>query len=187
MPATAVQPNEPKLRELILYVAAKCQDDENFGAVKLNKILYMVDMFAYAELGAPVTGVEYMKQKKGPVPRRLLPVKRQMVEAGDIVEQERPYYGMPNPQKRIIPMRRANLNLFTSEEVAHIDAIIEVCRTATGTDLTDYSHLHLGWRMAPNLGDNIPYPAVFLSEVPVSAYEQDRAGQLIAEHGWDVL
>ena len=187
MPATTVQPNEQKLRELILYVAAKCQDDENFGAVKLNKILYMADMFAYAEMGTPVTGVEYMKQKAGPVPRRLLPVKRQMEEAGDIVEQQRPYYGMPNPQKRIIPLRKADLSLFTPDEVAHIDAIIEICRSASGTDLTEYSHLHLGWRIAPNLGDNIPYSAVFLSESPVSEFERERAEQLIAEHGWDVL
>jgi hypothetical protein len=186
MAPTAIQPNEAKLKELIVYVAAKCQDDKKFGAVKLNKILYMADMFAYAELGYPITGVEYMKQKAGPVPRRLLPIKRDMEEAGDIVEVERPYYGMAHPQKRVVPLRKADLTLFTADEIAHVDAILDDCKDASGGDLSDYTHMHLGWIIAREMGDAIPYPAVFLSEAPVTAYERERAEQLIPEHGWDV-
>jgi hypothetical protein len=186
MAATAIHPDEAKLKELILYVSAKCQDDTKFGAVKLNKILYMADMFAYAELGQPITGVEYMKQKAGPVPRRLLPVKQDMAAAGDIVEVERPYYGMPHAQKRIVPLRKADLSVFTAAEIAHVDAILEIFQDASGADLSDYTHLQLGWIIAHKLGDAIPYSAVFLSEAAVTSYERERAERLISEHGWDV-
>lgn len=181
-----IVPDEDKFKELVLYIAMKCQDDESFGAVKLNKILYMIDMFSYGELGEPVTGMEYMKQKAGPVPRRLLPVKRDMLEKGDIVEVERAYYGMANPQKRIVPLRKPDLTRFSATEIAHIDGILEICREASGSDLTNYTHGHLGWILPQNMGDTIPYAAVFLADTRITEYEQERAEQLIDEHGWDV-
>ncbi|MFN0145965.1 MAG: Panacea domain-containing protein [Dehalococcoidia bacterium] len=187
MTATAAfVPDEKKLRELIVYLAVKCQDDERFGGVKLNKMLYMIDMFAYAETGKPVTGVEYMKQKAGPVPRRFLPAKRELLDEGAIFEVEVPVYGVPNPLRRIIPQRKADLTLFTADEIAHTDSILDMCREFTGTALSAYSHEHLGWRIAPKMGDTIPYSAVFLSEDPVSDYEVARAEMLIKEHDWDV-
>ena len=50
---------EEKLRELIIYISDKCIDDETFGAVKLNKILYLSDFDHYAKYGIPITGLPY--------------------------------------------------------------------------------------------------------------------------------
>jgi len=38
--------DERKFKELILYVADKCSDDPDFGAVKLNKILFYSDFYS---------------------------------------------------------------------------------------------------------------------------------------------
>ncbi len=46
-----------KLRELVLYIADKCEEDRTFGAVKLNKILFYADFISFAEYGEPITGV----------------------------------------------------------------------------------------------------------------------------------
>lgn len=186
MPATVITPNEAKLKELILYISAKCADDPGFGAVKLNKLLYMADNFAYAELGQPITGVEYMKLEKGPAPRRLLPVKREMVNAREIVEVEQPLFGLKNPLKKVVPLRKPDLSMFSAAEIALVDGIIEECRDATGSHLSEYTHDHMGWRLAPDLRDTIPYSAVFLSSDPVTPFERDRAEKLIREYGWDV-
>lgn len=186
MPATAIEPNEEKLRELIIYLASKCEEDVYFGATKLNKLLYFIDSFAYAQLGRPVTGVEYMKQEQGPVPRRLLPVKRQMEEDGDVVEIQRAAFGMPKPQKRLIARRPPKLTMFTAEEIAHIDGILEMCKNASARQLSDLTHRWKGWKIARSLGDTIPYSAIFLSDDPPTDYEIQRGLALAAERGWNV-
>jgi hypothetical protein len=62
---------EARLRELILYIAARCERDPRFGATKLNKILLFADFLAYFRRRRPITGVEYMRLPNGPAPRRL--------------------------------------------------------------------------------------------------------------------
>lgn len=66
--------NKEKFRELILYVANMSRNDPDFGAVKLNKILYYADFRAYRELGRPISGAAYRKLSEGPAPRQLLRV-----------------------------------------------------------------------------------------------------------------
>ena len=51
-----IRPNDAKLRELILYVAERCENDPDFGALKLNKILFNADFIAYALTGKAITG-----------------------------------------------------------------------------------------------------------------------------------
>src|SRR4051794_31046134 len=95
---TKIEPNEAKLRELIVYLADKCAPDPRFGAVKLNKLLYFIDAFAFAKFGQPVTGVEYMKQKRGPVPRRMVPAIAALKREGAIAQRTKVVPGVSNPQ-----------------------------------------------------------------------------------------
>lgn len=186
MARNAITPNEDKLKELVLYIADRCADDPRFGAVKLNKLLYLIDAFAYAEHGVPVTGVEYMKQEQGPVPRRFLPIKEEMKKQRWIAEIERPFHGMSKPQKRVIALRPANLDMFTAQEIAHVDGTIQEFWESTGRDLAEMTHRSRGWKIARQLGDIIPYEAAFLSDEPPTEYELAHAEELIAEHGWNV-
>lgn len=90
-----------KLRELILYVADKCEDDRTFGAVKLNKILFYADFISFAEYGEPITGVKYRKFQQGPVPTILKRVRFEMEESGEVVVRKKSYHG--RMQHRLIP------------------------------------------------------------------------------------
>ena len=45
---------EAKLKELMLYVADKCSQDPNFGATKLNKILWWANFLAFGKIRKPV-------------------------------------------------------------------------------------------------------------------------------------
>jgi Protein of unknown function (DUF4065) len=173
---------EQRLRELILYIASKCESDPYFGATKLNKILWLSDVTAYAQTGKPITGVEYMRVYNGPVPRRFLPVKEKMLDAKEIKERQQKIGG--GTQNRIIALRDPNLSLFSAAEISQVDEIIGFCEGKSATDLSEMSHL-CGWRMA-NFREGIPYEAIFLSEEGITDADKVRAKELIAEHGWIV-
>ena len=177
---------EQKLKELIVYIAGKCRDDETFGGVKLNKLLFLADFLAYGTLGRAITGVEYMKLENGPAPRRLKPVRDAMVKSGDIAIEERPYHDMPNPQTKIVPLRPANLDLLEKADISLVDDLIRMTWGVSGTDVSNLTHGYRGWLMARQLRDTIPYAAVFLSDEPLTDYEIQHAEELIREHGWDV-
>jgi len=69
---------DKRLGELMLYVAWKCADDPKFGATKLNKILYFSDFLSFLRTGEAITGSEYVKQKNGPIPKHLVPVRESL-------------------------------------------------------------------------------------------------------------
>src|ERR1700733_2004446 len=85
-----IDDNPRELRELILYISQKCANDPRFGAVKLNKVLYFSDFLSYAHYREPITGMEYFKLPHGPAPRRLVPIREQMKQDGDLGIQELP-------------------------------------------------------------------------------------------------
>ena len=114
-PPTYSFPNlngEARLRELIVYIAARCERDVRFGATKLNKILMFSDFMAYFRRRQPITGVEYMRLPQGPAPRRLKPITADMERKGEIVT--RIVQDGKFEQKRIVPLRQPDLGLFVS-------------------------------------------------------------------------
>jgi hypothetical protein len=50
--------DKEKFKELVLYLAEKCETDPSFGVTKLNKLLYYCDFVAYSELGKPAIDYE---------------------------------------------------------------------------------------------------------------------------------
>src|SRR3989337_1094906 len=94
--------DEDKFRELIIYVANKCEGDIYFGATKLNKILFYSDFVAYYLHGKPITGAEYKALEWGPVPTILKKIRGEM-EFNSIVLQKK------YRQERIIALRPADL------------------------------------------------------------------------------
>ncbi len=176
--------NKEKFKELILYISEKSATDPHFGATKLNKILFLSDFWAYGELGKPITGMEYMKLPHGPAPRKLLPIRKQMELAGDLALQETAL-SQEMTQKRTVNLRAANLSIFTAEEIALVDRIVEMSRAATGKSISRYSHRWCGWRAAMNM-ETIPYTTVFISDDPPTPFEIERGKELAAQHGWIV-
>jgi len=175
---------EDRLRELILYVAQKCQGDPKFGATKLNKILWWSDFLAYAERGKPITGVAYMRLGNGPVPRRLVPIREQMKAAGDIVIREVPTFG-GRTQQRIEPMRPPDLSKFSASDIDLVHNVIDALWNKTAKGVSTLSH-GKAWEVAEDRGP-IPYEAVFLSDAPINRYDVARGKALAKKHGWAVV
>lgn len=160
----SVLPDDEKMRELIVYISDRCETDETFGAVKLNKILFLADFNAFLNLGTPITGHEYMALKNGPVPRRLLPLHAQLLEEGSISLKERDFGGYR--QKKTLALRPANLKLFSAEEIDLVDRIIENTRNKSGAELIEMFHAFLGWKLAIAEGErtSIPYSVGLVSD-----------------------
>ncbi len=168
--------DDARFKELVLYICEKCAADPKFGATKLNKTLYFSDFLAYAELGNPITGMEYQKLPNGPAPRRLLPLREEMVKADELaVQRVRLVSG--RIQERPINLRSANLDMFTSRQIALVDSIIEALRDSTAEEVSELSHRMVGWK-AVDPGDTIPYETIFISDEPMSEADLQRAHEL---------
>ena len=173
--------DETRLAELILYVSARCQSAERFGATKLNKILWWADFLAFAEFGEPITGVEYMRLDNGPVPRRLLPVRERMIDDKELVISSVRCPG-GYTEKRPVPLREADLSGFSPEEISLVDWIIDQLWSKTATRVSKLSH-GKAWEIAADK-ENIPYEAIFLSDEPTDRTDIARTKELAREHGW---
>lgn len=47
----SAQTDDRKMKELILYLASRSEEDPRFSATKLNKLLFYCDFTAYRRLG----------------------------------------------------------------------------------------------------------------------------------------
>lgn len=171
---------EARLRELILYISSQCEADSRFGAVKLNKILAFADFTAYFRRRRPITGVEYMRLPQGPVPRRLKPITADMERNHEVVM--RTVQDGKFEQKRVVPLRQPNLNLFTAEDIAIVDETIRAFWGRTAKVVSEFSH-GMAWKVASDR-ELIPYEAVFLSDEELTDYDIARTHELARRLGW---
>ncbi len=175
--------SERKLRELILYISLKSEGDPAFGAVKLNKILFLSDFLAYSQLGRAITGAEYMRLEMGPAPRRLVPLRDDMVACGEVVMVNRALPGLYRAQQRLVALRAPDLSVFGSEEIALVDSVIDAVRPMNGTDLSTVSHEFPGW-LAAETGETIPYETALISSEPPTEADIQRTREMARQHGW---
>lgn len=167
-----------KLRELVLYIADKCEDDPTFGAVKLNKILFYADFISFAEYGEPITGVKYRKFEQGPVPTILRRVRMEMEDGGDLVIRKKSYHG--RMQHRPIPLRPPDFNQLGARDIALVDDMIQAFWNRTAQEVSELSH-DRAWKNALE-GEVIPYEAAFVSDEPLTDHDIAIAEEMIAEY-----
>lgn len=156
-----------KFKELILYLSERSEADPRYGQVKLNKLLYYIDLLAYRDLGKPITGARYQRLKWGPAAVALKPVQEEMVGEGDLVIRSGPFGAYE--QKKPIALRSADMSAFTGSEVAFVEYIVKALWELGAGQVSDLSHEDIGWKLARD-GEDIPYETAFVEFVaPASA------------------
>lgn len=158
----AVTFDKQKFKELVLYLAEKCEADPSFGMAKLDKLLYYCDFTAYVELGKPITGADYQRRESGPVPEALTPIRDEMTSEGALYIRDASKYG--RTQKRPIALRSASLAAFTGEEVALVENVIALLWGLDASQTTQLSPKDTGWQLAQD-GENIPYESAFIVSI----------------------
>ncbi len=169
-----------KLKELILYLAKRSEDDARFGATKLNKLLFFSDFLAYGQLGQPITGATYQKLKWGPAPKQLLPVQREMASEGASATRRASTF---TPDKTVA-LHDPDLSVFTSHEIAIVDEVLDALKGDNATMASERSHrFSVGWQVAGEQ-EEIPYETVFIYGGDPHPDAIERGRQLAVDEGW---
>ena len=172
---------DERLRELILYLADRCSGDDTFGVTRLNKNLVYADFVSFFRRRRAITGVEYMRQRYGPVPRRVKWILTRMQEDGDLVVRK--VAVGKHTRHKLIATRKAK-PIFSQEDLEIVEEIVQAFSGKTAKAVSDFSH-GIAWRIAGTDGTLIPYEAIFLSDEPPDAYDIARAKELNKQFQWE--
>lgn len=176
--------SDTKLRELILHIAKSSANDQKFGAVKLNKLLFYADFLSYFKRGHSITGQEYFAIREGPAPHRMLYITKLMVKNEELAYQEVDC-GQSKLKKIPIALRPPNYEVFDGQDIAIADEIINKFRNYNGTELSDKSHKFTGYLSAFEEGEktNIPYSTVCFDPKRFLGIEPPALTPTLLEHG----
>ena len=179
--------DEARFRDLMLYLAHRCQDAVYFGSTKLCKLLYYSDYTAFGRTGDPITGAEYIRQPHGPMPREFYRQRDGLIEAGLACMEMRVV--LQHDEDRLVPLVDAQYfdGKWTVPEQDSIGHAVSLLKDMTASEASEYSRGEVGWIIAVD-GETIPYEAAYIvSETDVELNRViDRAfADWVRKHGGD--
>jgi len=147
-----------KFKRLVHYVIWKAGKRDWFGATKLNKVLWFAESRAYMLSGKAITGAVYIREKHGPVPRLIMPIRAELDAEGltkTVTEGK---------LKRTTTTSAPDISVFTADEIKAVDWWIDhIDKEHTATSISDKSHDYT-WEIAA-MGEVIPMHAVFAARI----------------------
>ena len=148
-----------KFKALVHFLIAECrQKPERLGSIRLNKVLWFTDMFAYQMNGASVTGETYIKREKGPVPSTILAILEELESEGAIEIQE-PRWKFDS--RRFICQSVPDMQLLGQEECELArDILSQVCDNSANA-ISEMTHDRV-WEAACE-GEKIPLYATLVA------------------------
>ena len=167
-----------KFAEMVLYVAARLQDDHAGGATKLNKVLFFAEFTHLRRHHQVISGCEFQKLPHGPAPRQLLPVRRKLIDSGAAELVEEDFLG--RPQHRLVPCRAANVDQFTDDERQTLEDVLTQLDGMTGAQVSELSHQEPGWRLT-EVGETIPFSTAFLDFPQIRTPTSERLSRSVEE------
>jgi hypothetical protein len=177
--------NRAKFKELVLYLSQESAEDEGFGMVKLNKLLYRADFEAFRLLGLAITGAEYEKQEWGPVARELPIVLDELAQTGYVIWQHLPR----GPYTRDVPAaaEQPDLSLFSTDELNVARQALAELRPHGAKSVSRWSHEQSSGWQAAEIGQAIPYGTAFISTEPLSEAQMKRAIERSRRGNWKAI
>jgi uncharacterized phage-associated protein len=150
-----------KLVNAALYFA---RNTENFGLIKLFKLLYFLDFEHYKDIGRSVTGLEYEAWELGPVPEKLNSEIKQGAEQDllDALNIDLRSFADDKKYYKITAKRRENHMVFSPREEEIMKRLVSDFKFHTAEQMTEATHLpnlpwFQVWRDGEGEGDDIPY------------------------------
>lgn len=141
-----------KFKALVHYIIWKAGKRDSFGATKLNKVLWFADARAYMLTGQAITGARYVREKWGPVPHQIMPIRAELQREGTVSIINSRGGG---DHTKFMADYAPDLSIFTAEEIENVDYWINfIDREHTATSISDESHDY-SWEIAPT-GQEIP-------------------------------
>lgn len=153
--------DQTRFAKLVQYICFRCENPQQLGKTKLNKILWFSDMLTFERTGKPLTGECYVKLQYGPVPRHIDDAIEDLKSDGKL--------SVRLPEQTYDPtlffaIEAPDISDFTAEEVSLVDRIIDVItRNHTATSISRATHDDI-YELA-EMGEEIPYEAFLASEL----------------------
>jgi len=148
-----------KLKEALHYVIARCDDPNRLGAIRLNKIMFFADRFAYRMNGTTISADSYVKRRLGPVPRNVLAAIGELAQEGKVVVREVPTAGH-KVMRHYITMKAADVEALSAQDREILDSVTSViCDNFSANEISDATHDQV-WEAA-ELGEEIPIFTTF--------------------------
>ena len=170
-----MQFDRSKFKALVHYIIWKAGAKPAFGATKLNKVLWFSDAKAFVLRGTSITGAKYIREKYGPVPHQIMPVRFELEREGLIDIRSERYYDRNTTRFRSISA--PDLSAFDRAEMQIVDYWIQhIADDHTAGSISDESHDY-AWEIA-KLGEEIPLYAFLATRMrPSAGKELDWAKQ----------
>jgi hypothetical protein len=177
--------DQTRFENLVLYLASRSTDDEGYGKVKLNKLLFRADFEAFRLLGASITGEEYKRQEHGPVAAHLPSLLRRFEERGVLTVDEIP----AGPYVRLVPVlgegHAPNPEVFSKEEREIIERALDELRLHGAKSVSKWSHEEsVGWRLTET-DKVIAYETSVIASEPAPEKTLARARERLLSGRWD--
>lgn len=172
-----MQFDREKFKNLVVYIAWKAGRRDWFGATKLNKVLWFSEARAYVFHGSPIVGATYIREKFGPVPKQMMPIRKELEKARQIrVFQE-------GSLVRITADKKPDMSQFTKTELQIIDHWIEhIDKEHTAKSISDKSHDY-AWEIARE-GEEVPLYAILAERIrEPDAQRLERLKEKARAHG----
>jgi hypothetical protein len=173
-----------KVKQLVLYLSRASAEDEGYGMVKLNKLLFRADTEAWRLLGSSITGAHYQREDHGPVLTGL----QDMTE--ELVKDKRAKWGHRQRGPKLesdylIVLEDPDPNAFTPEQEAIIDRALDELSEHGGKSVSLWSHREIvAWRMLKN-GEEIPYETTIVASGPAPKKAVARLRARVLSGNWD--
>ena len=146
-------------KELVHFMIHECRDNPmRLGSVRLNKALWFADMLVYQKTGAPLTEAHYVKRQRGPVPRAILPILRELEHDGLINMEEPAFQYAPRLYFSRTP---PDIQHLSHEERSIARAVLGAVCQHSASDISEATHEEI-WEAAEE-GEEIPLYATLAS------------------------
>lgn len=165
-----------KMRELVLLIADRSREDQPIHTNKVGIMMYYADTRAYREIGTSISGATYRNMLAGPQPAEYAQEQHNMHQHGDITITTD--LSIVNVQQYISTNRTAKPNVFTSEQLAIINEVVDQYGPLSLEDASETARREIGYRTVKPY-ENIPYYTSWFSPNPLTP-EQIDLGESIS-------
>lgn len=162
--------NLEKFKQVLLYVLGKVGSKPNIGETVIHKLLYFIDFDYYEKFEENLMGATYIKNYHGPTSVELKDIVNDMQKNGEIEAVKSPYFKYE--QKKYLPIKRPNLDMFSAREIEHIDNVLARLSDKNAREIENYSHEDIPWKVAED-GKPLSYESVFYRDEHYSVRNYD--------------
>lgn len=148
-----------KFKALVHFLVHECSEaPARLGSIRLNKTLWFIDLFSYLETGKSVTGGNYVKRERGPVPATILKALGGLVQDGKLIvlEPEHRY-----DARKFISLETPDISSFKPDELELAKGILHAVLDYRADEISELTHEEI-WEAAQE-GEEIPLYAILAS------------------------